>query len=144
VTPDDPQPAPEASPASGWRLLFLRRALRKRCPQCGQGSIFRAYARVADSCAECGLVFRREQGAQTGSMYVSAAVTEVFAALVILVVVALTDWSTTVRIAVGVPLVLVFCYLFLPYSQSLWVAVEYGTDVHNGEDWARPRRRGGA
>ncbi len=133
-------PAHDGSPTRGWRMLLLRRALAKRCPQCGRGSIFTRYARVAPECAECGLVFRREQGSQTGSMYVSAAVTEIFAALLILVVVALTDWSTATRIAVGVPLVLAFCFLFLPYSQSLWVAVEYGTDLHNGEEWARPRR----
>ena len=134
------KPSSGESPTRGWRRTLLKRAVAKRCPQCGANTLFAGYARLAPECSACGLIFRREQGAQTGSMYVSAAITEVFAALVILAVVALTDWSTTTRIAVGAPLVLVFCFLFLPYSQALWVAVEYGTDLHNGEDWVKPQR----
>lgn len=129
-----------SSPAAGWRLLLLRRALAKRCPQCGRGAFFRAWARPREACSECGLIYRREPGALTGSMYLSAAVTEAFAALVIAAVWIGTEWGTLTSLAVGVPLVAGFCFWFLPYSQSLWAAVEYGTDLHNGEEWAHPRR----
>jgi len=132
--------AGEGSPAAGWRLLFLRRALAKRCPQCGQGPIFRKYARMHETCEVCGLVYRREMGAQTGSMYLSAAITNVFAALVAVGLFLLTDWSVPVGLALGVPLVLGFCYSILPYTMSVWSAIEYTTDVHNAERWAQPRR----
>lgn len=121
------------------RLRALRRALAKRCPQCGRGALFRRWARLHEACPECGLVYRREDGAQTGSMYLSAAVTEVFAALVLAVLWLATDWDVPTAMAVGVPLVLVFSYAFLPYSMALWTAVEYGTDVQNGESWVEPR-----
>ena len=55
-------------------------------------------------------------GAATGSMYISAAVTEVFAAAVALGLFFLTDWSVTTGLLVGGPLVLCFCYAFLPVS----------------------------
>lgn len=131
---------PGASPATGWRPTLLRRGLLRRCPQCGQGRIFRAYARMHEACPVCGLVFRRESGAQTGSMYLCAAVTEVFAAAVALGLFLLTDLSVPAGLAVGVPLVAGFCYAFLPLAMSLWTAVEYTTDLHNGESWAVPRR----
>lgn len=121
------------------RRVALRRVLARRCPQCGEGRLFRAYARLHESCASCALVFRREPGAQTGSMYLSAAVTQVFAAVVILLVWSLTDWSPAVSIAVSLPVVGAFCALFLPYSQALWVGVEYATDVASREDWVEPR-----
>jgi hypothetical protein len=72
-------------------------------------------------------------------MYVSAAVTEVFAAAVALGLFFLTDWSVATGLLVGGALVLGFCYAFLPVSIALWTAVEYAADVGNGEPWAAPR-----
>ena len=119
--------------------LFAGRALRRRCPQCGRGALFRSYARLLASCPECALVYRREPGGMTGSMYVSAAVTQVFAALLILAIVVGTDWSTRLQLAVSVPLAVLFCALCLPLSMAFWVAVEYATDVGNGEAWVAPQ-----
>ena len=32
----------------------LKRGFRGRCPRCGQGKLFRAFLKVADSCPHCG------------------------------------------------------------------------------------------
>ncbi len=119
--------------------LFFRRALRKRCPQCGEGPLFRAFARMNETCATCGLRFRRESGSQTGAMYFCAAVSEIFAAALALGLYFFTDWSTPVALGIGTVLVLGFSYLFLPVSMAFWTAVEYATDVSNGERWVNPR-----
>jgi uncharacterized protein (DUF983 family) len=121
------------------RRTALRRAWRGRCPQCGGAPIFAGYGRPHRACAACGLVFRREQGAMTGSMYLSAAVTEVVAAALILAIFFGTDWSPVLSLGVSVPLVLAFCAWWLPRSISLWVAFEYLTDAANGEPWVDPR-----
>ena len=134
-----PAPPPGPPPPEGWRLRAFRRALTRRCPQCGEGELFRGLARLADDCGTCGLRFRREAGAQTGSMYVSAAVTELFAAAVSIGLFCLTDFDLKTGLLVGTPVVLGFCYAFLPVSMALWVAVEYSTDVSNREAWAVPR-----
>lgn len=122
----------------GFRT-FAARALRGRCPQCGGGRLFLRFARLAERCAGCGLVFRREQGAQTGSMYLTAAVNQAFAALFVAGIYLLTDWGVARSLAVSVPLVLLFSLAFLPVSMAFWVAVEYWTDVRNGEPWVAPR-----
>ena len=75
----------------------------------------------------------------TGSMYATAIVTEVFAAILILGAWFLTDWSTGTFIAVALPVVLIFSALALPLCQAFWVGVEYLTDVGNGESWVEPR-----
>jgi len=72
-------------------------------------------------------------------MYLSAAVSEVFAALVALALFFATDWSVPVALSVGVVLVVAVSYLFLPVAMAVWVSVEYGTDYSNGESWAKPR-----
>lgn len=132
--------APPPSPARPPWGRSLARAARRVCPRCGAGSLFRAYARLHERCPRCGLVYRREQGAQTGSMYLSAAVTQLFACLVIALVWLLADWSVALSIAFTLPVVALFCFAFLPYSQALWVAVEYVTDVINREPWTAPGR----
>lgn len=133
-----------ASPGNAaLRWIVLKRVVRRRCPQCGAGRLFLRYARLLDRCAECDLVYRREPGAQTGTMYVTAAVTQVFAALLIALAWVFTDWSVGPFLAVSVPLLLAFCAWVLPVAQAFWVGVEYVTAVGNGEPWARPRGGGG-
>jgi uncharacterized protein (DUF983 family) len=120
----------------------MGRVVRKRCPQCGVGALFAKRFRLAERCTHCGLVYRRAPGAQTGSMYICAAVTELFAALLIVLVLLCTDWTPGFAMAVGIPLVLVFSYAFLPYSMALWVGADYLTDVGNNEWWAEVRPDG--
>ncbi|HNQ72639.1 MAG TPA: DUF983 domain-containing protein [Verrucomicrobiota bacterium] len=40
----------------------LWRGLRRRCPRCGQGAIYRSFLRMHDHCAVCGLKFMHDQG----------------------------------------------------------------------------------
>jgi uncharacterized protein (DUF983 family) len=44
------------APAESWTSLLqpLRRGLACRCPNCGNGRMFRAYLKVADRCPVCG------------------------------------------------------------------------------------------
>jgi uncharacterized protein (DUF983 family) len=121
------------------RLHFARRAWRKCCPQCGEGALFEGYARLNKECAACGLVFRREQGAMTGSMYLSAIVGELCAAVLVVVIWTCTDWSVATSLMVSIPIMIAFTYWWLPRSIALWTAIEYATDVMNGESWAKPR-----
>ena len=121
------------------RILYLRRTLSGRCPQCAEGPLFARYARLHERCPVCGLVYRREQGSMTGAMYVSTVVSELFAAALAVLLFLLTDWSSAIAVPVGIALVVVFSYFWLPRAMALWVAVEYATDVANGESWVSPR-----
>jgi len=123
----------------GLRRLVFARVLRRRCPQCGEGALFRRFARLGTACERCGLVFRREQGSQTGTMYLTAAVSEVFAAALIFLFWWAFDWAPLVFVLVTAPLVLGFCVFFLPVAQALWVGVEYATDLEGHEPWAELR-----
>jgi len=117
----------------------LLRVVRSCCPQCGRGRLFDRWAHLRERCGHCGLIYRREDGAELGSMYLGATVSQAFAALVFFAVYFFTDWSRAVSLAVGLPIVVAFCYGFLPMSMAIWTAVEYLTDVANREWWAKPR-----
>ena len=121
------------------RVLFLRRTLAGRCPQCGKGAIFARWARLCEHCDQCGLVYRRESGSMIGSMYLSAIATEIVAAAISLTLFFATSWTLATALAVGLAIHFAFAAWFYPRSMSIWVAVEYATDVGNGESWAKPR-----
>jgi len=120
--------------------LCLRRAWHQRCPQCGRGALFARWCRLRERCEVCGLVYRREPGAELGSVTLSTIVNCALASLLFLAVWALTDWGPWLGLAVSAPVMVAVSYALLPASMSAWVAVEYLTDVHNREWWARPRR----
>jgi uncharacterized protein (DUF983 family) len=128
-----------APPLGQLLRTCVLRALRHHCPQCGRGALFLRWARLRERCEHCGLVYRREDGAELGSMYLSATASQMFAGAVFLAVFLATDWTPAIGLCVGAPIVLAFCYGFLPMSMALWTAVEYLTDVSCGEWWAKPR-----
>jgi len=129
----------ESSQAWARRRRYVVRAWRGRCPQCGTGPIFQGFAKVRDECPECALVYRREPGAMTGSMYLSAIVTEIFAAGLAVGIFLLTDWGVGLSLAISLPLFLGFSFWFLPRAMGLWTAVEYMVDESHGEPWVDPR-----
>jgi uncharacterized protein (DUF983 family) len=121
------------------RVRFLRRVISGKCPQCGKGALFARWARLNERCAECGLVYRRESGSMIGSMYLSAIATEIVAGAISITLFFATSWSVATALAVGLAIHFAFAAWFFPRSMSIWVAVEYATDVGNGEWWAKPR-----
>ena len=68
-------------------------------------------------------------------MYLSSALTQVVAAVLMALVFLLTDWPLWLSLSVMLPPVVGFCYWSLPRCMSTWVAVEYLTDRLNGEAW---------
>jgi uncharacterized protein (DUF983 family) len=121
------------------RVRVLRRALAGHCPQCGKGELFARWGRLRERCEDCGLVYRRESGSMIGSMYLSAIATEIVAAVISLTLFFATSWTVPTALAVGLAIHFAFAAWFFPRSMSIWVAVEYATDVGNGESWAKPR-----
>ena len=122
-------PEPEEFSAEAPTILrAMGRAFSRHCPRCGTGDILESRFRLLQSCSDCGLCYRKESGAMTGQMYLTAIITEIFTAVLVLVVFFLTDLDTLSSIALGLPLVVLFSYLVLPISMRIWVAVEYVTD----------------
>ncbi|MBV8519621.1 MAG: hypothetical protein JO197_19675 [Acidobacteria bacterium] len=42
--------------------LVLRRGLRRRCPRCGEGPLFRRWIEVHERCSACGLLYQTDHG----------------------------------------------------------------------------------
>ena len=105
--------------------VIARRAVRLRCPRCGETPLFRGWFSMARECALCGLVFERAQGYFVGAIYINYAVSSVIAVGGFFVLWAWFDLPTRWQFAIWVPFLIVFPLWFFRYSRSLWLAIEY-------------------
>ncbi len=118
-----------------WKT-FVGRVLNRTCPRCGNGALFLSRTKLEKQCSSCALVYRREQGGMTGQLYLTAVISQIFAAIMIGAMFLFTDWPPAVSIPIGIAILAVFGYWLLPKTIGLWVCVEFMTDVGNRESWA--------
>jgi len=63
------EPASPSAPIPPLTTLLLRGA-RKRCPQCGEGRLFKRLNVMHERCAVCGLRYLEDQGDLFGYLFV--------------------------------------------------------------------------
>jgi uncharacterized protein (DUF983 family) len=113
-------------PSAGTLII---RALRLKCPRCGQAPMFTGLFRMIDRCSNCGLKFEREPGYFLGSIYINYGIT----ALLLTVV-----WIT-LRFGYGIEsrwlvfglaaFLVVFQIFFFRYARALWLALDCQFDA---------------
>jgi uncharacterized protein (DUF983 family) len=106
----------------------LRRGVRFRCPNCGEGRVFSSFFKMRDECPACGLSFYPESGYYAGAMYLDYALSAAVFLAVFLPsfffpeVTRLTYVEKNILwIAFGTAL----CLGFSRPSYSLWLAIDY-------------------
>jgi uncharacterized protein (DUF983 family) len=116
-----------ASPANRKDNLgtILGRALRLRCPVCGQGKMFRGLMSMNKRCSSCGLWFERAPGYFLGSIYVNYGVTTVISMVVYLVPMVIRGRPVTWLLAPVFAFCIVFPVFFFRYARSLWLAFDH-------------------
>ena len=108
---------------------MVGRALRRRCPNCGERAIWKSWFNTKDSCPNCAHVFEREEGYWVMAIVVNTALVEaIFAVLFVGVLVATWEdirWEMLLLVALVTNGTLPF--LFFPYSKTLWIALDLRT-----------------
>jgi uncharacterized protein (DUF983 family) len=102
---------------------LVHRAVRLRCPACGEGVLYARPFMMRDACACCGLVYEAEHGFFVGAIYVNYAVTVVVGLGSALLANWLHPMSLAAQLAIAVPLMLAVPVLFFHHSRSLWLAL---------------------
>jgi uncharacterized protein (DUF983 family) len=108
-------------------LTLFARALRLRCPNCGQGKPFVSWLRMRPQCEVCGIAYERgEDGYQVGSYMFNIVASELAFAAVFLGVV-LATWPsppwTLLQYGGGV-MMLIAPVVFFPFSKTLFLAFD--------------------
>lgn len=122
-------------PAGGWTTLS--RGLRRRCPRCGEGAIFRGWFAMNERCPACGRLFNRAPGYLLGSIYFNYGVT---AMLVVIVYFSLYFGEVLDGKQLLVTLTafsVLFPLWFFRYARSLWIAFDERWDPWPNEEEAR-------
>jgi uncharacterized protein (DUF983 family) len=108
-------------------LRLFARALRLRCPNCGQGRVLSSWLRMRPRCPVCGLKLERgEEGYQVGSYMFNIIAAELLFAAVFLGIVAAT-WPTppwTWLEYGGIAMMVLAPLLFFPFSKTLFLAFD--------------------
>src|SRR4029450_11243906 len=86
----------------------LSRALRLRCPRCGETPLFQGWFSMVEECPPCRPPFERAQGHFVGAIYVNYGVAAVLALGLFFLLWGLTALSTAAELALGLPGVIVF------------------------------------
>jgi uncharacterized protein (DUF983 family) len=118
---------------------MVRRAIRLRCPRCGEGALFAGWFAMHETCAQCGLRFEREPGYFVGAIYVNYAITAVLCLgipIALDVTIGIPLW---LQITIGGALGVLVPVVFFRYSRSLWLGIDHF--VTSADDAMERRRR---
>lgn len=102
------------------------RALLLRCPACGAGHLFSRWTRMVPVCPRCGLRFERTEGHWLGYLGLNTIVSFslLFVVLVVGFILSYPDFDVVPLLVAGVLVAVVFPVVFLPWSRTLWTAID--------------------
>ena len=116
------------------QLRLISRALRLRCPACGESKMFHGLFAMEDACPNCGRVFRRGPGYLLGSIYFNYGLT---ASLVTAMFFAgfFSEAFTSNQLLVGLTIFgISFPIWFFRYARALWIAFDERWDPWPNEE----------
>lgn len=103
----------------------ISRALRLRCPACGEASIVRGPFRLRHHCPNCRSVFEREEGFFVGAILANILTTELVILIVCLIWLVVIGSSYEVVLAGLIVVGLLFPVAFYHHSWALWLSFDY-------------------
>ena len=105
---------------------MLLRGLRRHCPRCGSGDLFRRWFTMVERCPTCGYRYERQPGFALGAMTVNLGVTMMLFAAIVIVGVGLTMPHVAVLeitlLAAAVNTIVPV--VFYPFSKTIWAAID--------------------
>ena len=111
-------------------LRALCRGLRRRCPRCGEASIFERWYTLREHCPDCGFAIHRVDSDTWAFMYVSTAgLTGVFVLAMLLVAPTHLFTARIITVLMALPVIVGS----LPIRKGLAVALEYVLDTNRDE-----------
>ena len=115
-----------------FSVLFSR-AIRLRCPLCGQGKLFRRWFIMHAQCSHCGVKFQREPGFFLGSIYVNYGLTALIVAIAYPLLLFRGRMPKDQLLIGSLAFTVLFPMLLFPWARSLWLGFDQWYDPRPGE-----------
>lgn len=119
-----------------FRTLFAR-AIRLRCPRCGQEKLFSGWFRMKPACPRCQLDFRKDPGFYLGSIYFNYGLTCVITMGAFFGLFLAYDIDPKTMLWPLTAFCVLFPLWFFRYARSLWLAFDA---YYDPDDSASSRR----
>jgi uncharacterized protein (DUF983 family) len=103
---------------------LIGRALRLRCPACGEGKLFRNWITMNDPCPTCGRRFNRAPGYLLGSIYFNYGVTTLLVVLIYFPLFLTKTLTGQQLLWLLTAFSLLFPLWFFRYGRALWIAFD--------------------
>jgi uncharacterized protein (DUF983 family) len=113
-------------------LTLVSRAMRLRCPLCGEGKLYRNWFAMHDRCPHCGASLEREPGFYLGSIYINYGLTGLIAIIVAFVLRFRYGVPQNPLLIGGMLFTLTFPLLVFPWARSLWLGFDQWRDPRVG------------
>jgi uncharacterized protein (DUF983 family) len=130
------------NPAEISRAAMIREAMKKgffgRCPNCGEGRMFRAFLKVADQCPVCGEPFHHHRADDFPAYIVIVLVGHIAVPLVLAVETAWA-WPTWLHMMVWPATIAILALALLQPVKGAIVALQWVLGMHGFEEAAQKR-----
>jgi uncharacterized protein (DUF983 family) len=114
-----------------WQAI--KRGFRGRCPRCGQGKLFRAFLKTADSCSNCGQDFTPHRADDLPAYLVIVIVGHIVVPLALMIE---TNYSPPValQLAIYLPLTFVASLALLQPVKGAVVGMQWALRMHGFDE----------
>jgi uncharacterized protein (DUF983 family) len=107
----------------------MKRGLRGRCPNCGEGKLFRAFLKVDDHCSKCGQDFTHHRADDLPAYLVIVIVGHILVPVILWIE---TDYAPAVwlQLSIYLPFTLVASLLLLQPVKGAVVGLQWAFRMH--------------
>jgi uncharacterized protein (DUF983 family) len=111
----------------------MKRGFRGRCPRCGEGRLFRAFLKTAESCSQCGQDFTAHRADDLPAYLVIVIVGHIVVPLALFIE---TNYSPPValQLAIYLPMTLFGALALLQPVKGSIVALQWALRMHGFDD----------
>ena len=132
---------PTVPPPPNPIVLGLKRGLRRRCPECGQGALFAGYLKIEPTCRACGHDNAQYRADDAGPYFTVLLVGHlVIGPMLIFPFI----WKAPIGLVLGttLPMVLGLTLTLLPFVKGAVVGVQWGQKAARRAATPRPAASG--
>ncbi len=120
------------SPSPDRLRTVLMRGLKRRCPKCGQGALYRAFLKPVDNCNQC-----NEQLGHIRSDDIPTYFTVLLVGHIVVTLAVITEHmyspSTLVHLSILLPLSVVLMLLLLPHIKGVMISLLWHLRLGDGD-----------
>jgi uncharacterized protein (DUF983 family) len=120
---------------SSWQAMW--RGFRCRCPNCGEGKLFRGYLKPVETCAVCGADLSHQR-ADDAPPYFTMVIVGHIVVPIVLAVAMRTDLSNLTHLMIWLPLTLGLTLALLQPVKGATIALQWALYMHGFDGSADP------